>query len=86
MGTMAGLFLFGFSADVIKIGGNKDPAYAWPVRIGQVSVKELIGAVAEQTKRADDDGHDPLGEAKKRLEQPLLDAGVETIGKLIGCR
>jgi hypothetical protein len=97
----AGLFLFGFTANVPKIGGNKDAAFAWPVRYGRASVTELIDAVAKRIPPADD-GHDSLVAAEKRLRQscedlgkvleqepqskhPLLDADVKSIGKLIGC-
>jgi hypothetical protein len=99
----AGLFLFGFNVEHIKIGGNKDPAFAWPMRLGQASSKDLIGAVAAEVERTDGDGRDSLGAAEKQLQHgcedlahflkreslskdALLDADVEAIGKVIGCR
>jgi hypothetical protein len=69
----AGLFLFGYNVEHIKIGGNKDPAFAWPMRRGQASTKELIGAVAAQVEPADGDGRTPLSAAEKQLQRGCED-------------
>lgn len=64
----SGLFLFGYNVEHIKIGGNKDPAFAWPMRLGQASATELIDAVAAQVEPADFDGRASLGEAGQQLQ------------------
>jgi hypothetical protein len=97
----AGLFLFGYNVEHIKIGGNKDPAFAWPMRLGQASAKELVGSVAAQVGSAGG-GRTLLANAEQQLHEScekladflkqesqakdsLLDADIQAIGKVIGC-
>ncbi len=97
----AGLFLFGYSVEHIKIGGNKDPASVWPVRSGQASVKDLITAVAAKIQATDSEGHADLVQAEQQLQNSCpeldkflnesrpkgsyVDNDVEAIRRRIGC-